>query len=187
MALPSFHWGQRWVSKIQPSWMIHKSHCSLLKLSQGQACKWADWIYKGSVRLELLPDLYQNERGRSAVIREPKTGVFIQALHPLSPEHSFSIGLVRRWVRMLSPGSLLSQEKLLRSVKASRILELERVGECPVPANTASGGQFSSVEQQFWYKEKAQWFSASAAYLLHVKFWKNSHNEMVCKVYNFGV
>ena len=48
-------------------------------------------------------------------------------------------------MRIFSLGSLLSQEKLLGSVEASRIPEPAGVGECPVPATVASGGQVSSV------------------------------------------
>lgn len=70
-------------------------------------------------------------------------------------------------MRMVSLGSLLSQEKLLRSVKASRIPEPERVGECPVPSSVASGGQVSSVKQ-FWFKKKHNVFSIND--ILCVKF-----------------
>lgn len=70
---------------------------------------------------------------------------------------------------MVSLGTFLSQENLLRSVKASRIPEPERVGECPVPASVASGGQFSTVEKVL-VQRRAQCFSASTTYILHVKF-----------------
>ena len=66
-------------------------------------------------------------------------------------------------MRMVSLGSPLSQEKLLRSVKASRIPEPERVGECPVPATVASGGQVSSVKT-ILVQKKAQCFSASMTF-----------------------
>lgn len=56
-------------------------------------------------------------------------------------------------MRIFSLGSLLSQEKLLGSVEASRIPEPAGVGECLVPATVASGGQVSSVKQ-FWFKKK---------------------------------
>lgn len=133
--------------------------------------------------LEPFSDLYQEERRRSAVIRRPRARSWDQCPPP-GPAWSAELyfASVRRWVRIFSLGSLLSQEKLLGSVEASRIPEPARVGECPVPATVASGGQVSSVKQ-FWFKKKAQCFSASVTFCVWNFEKTRTDNEMVCKVY----
>lgn len=69
--------------------------------------------------------------------------------------------------------SLLSQKKLLLSIKANMILDQERVGECLVLATVASGGQFSSVEGQLGSK------ASVSRHQLHTFYMRNFEKILI--------